>query len=104
MISRPIAVQSAYGKTAKLKDGLAYCFAGDGTGMYAHASNHADPINDGDAFARLCRGDGGFLARRAAADNNKIVFGRAQLGRLNSLRRFSRRCFVYTSLATNSTP
>jgi hypothetical protein len=44
--------------------------------MNAHTSDHASPVNYRDTFARLCRGDGAFLTRRATADYNQVVFGR----------------------------
>jgi hypothetical protein len=43
--------------------------------MNAHASEHAGPVNYSDAFARLCRSDGAFLAGWAIADYKKVVFG-----------------------------
>ena len=42
--------------------------------MDTHASEHAGPVNYGDAFARLCRRDGAFLAGWATADYYKVVF------------------------------
>ncbi len=71
--SIPIAVQGLYGKTGKLKDGLAERLAWDRAGMNGHASHHDGPVNDGDALARLCRGDSAFLPRWATADYNKVV-------------------------------
>src|ERR1700678_1223471 len=84
MTSRPVPVQGIVGKTAELKDGFTYRFAGDSPGMNAHASEHAGPVNYGDAFARLCRSDGAFLARWATTNHNKVVFGRAHAADLKS--------------------
>ena len=52
--------------------------------MNAHASEHAGPVNYGDAFASLCRSDGALLARRATTNYNKVVFARDQLADLKS--------------------
>src|SRR6266849_6020608 len=82
--SRPIAVQSLYGKTGKLKNGLTYRLAGDRAGMNAHASDHDGPVDDGDALARLCRSDGALLARWATADHNKVIFGYIHLEAFDS--------------------
>jgi hypothetical protein len=84
MNSRPVAVEGAYSKTAKLKDSLTDGFAGDSVGMNAHASDHAGPLNYGHALARLCRSDGAFPASRATADYDKVIFCCAHLGRLKS--------------------
>jgi hypothetical protein len=52
--------------------------------MNAHASEHAGPVNYGDAFASLCRSDGALLARWATTNYNKVVFGRAHFAALKS--------------------
>src|SRR4029077_16174509 len=43
--------------------------------MNADATDHGGPVDDGNALARLRRRDGALLARRAAADHHKVVFG-----------------------------
>src|SRR6266446_9731845 len=83
--SRPSAVQCTNSKSAQLKDGFTYRFAGYRAGVNAHASDHPDAVDYGDAFARLRRGDGTLLPGRAAADYNKVVFGHTYLAGLKSV-------------------
>src|SRR5258707_11665855 len=54
--------------------------------MNAHATDHGGPVDDGNALARLRRRDGTLLARRAAADHHKVVFGCIHLFRYSYRR------------------
>src|ERR1700730_17311678 len=81
---RPIAVQGLYGKAGKLKDGLTYRLAGDCARMNAHASDHDGPVDHSDAFARLCRSDGGLLPRWPTADYNQVIVCYLHFAELNS--------------------
>ncbi len=56
--------------------------------MNAHATDHGGPVDDGNALARLRRRDGTLLARRAAADHHKVVFGCIHLFRYPYRRSF----------------
>jgi hypothetical protein len=67
-----------------LKDGFTYCFAGYRAGVNAHASDHPDAVDYGDAFARLRRGDRTLLPGWATADYNKVVFWCVHFGHLKS--------------------
>src|ERR1700730_11606136 len=73
--SSPIAIEGLYCKASKLKDSLAYSFAGDSAGMNAHTADHDRPVDNCDAFARFCRCDGAPMARWATTYYDKIVFG-----------------------------
>src|SRR5260370_1821150 len=68
-----VAVKRVYGERGKLKDGLTQRLAGDRASVNAYTADHDDVVDQGNALARLCRGDSTLLARWATADYDKII-------------------------------
>src|SRR5215813_12644260 len=70
------AIKSPLPQAAQIKDRFAESFAGNCSGVNAHAANGSLALDNGNFLAKLSGADRAFLACRATADDHQIVFSR----------------------------
>ena len=70
-----VAVEAALAEARKVEDGLAQRLGGNGARVDTDAAHAAQPLDDGDAAAKLGRLYRGMMAGGAAANHHELVAG-----------------------------
>ena len=71
-----VPVKRAMAESGQVKNGFAQGLAGNGATVNTDPADHVVSIDHGHALAELRGGNGAFLARRAAANDDEVVLNR----------------------------